>query len=80
MANYDIFNKGLGYFKSTAGRKGGNIVVIRFHKITNDGMIKTVDVTRNQIKTNASFGGRPFMLFKSDKKSFDKAAKQVLRS
>ncbi len=74
----NIFNKGLGYFKSTAGRKCGKLTVIRFHKITNDGMIKTIDVTRKQIKTNISFGGRPFMLEKSTKKDFDNAVKKVL--
>ncbi len=78
MRDSNIFNKGLGYFRSVAHRNCGRMTVIRYHKITNDGMIKTVDTTRGQIKTNQTFGERPFMLSKSNKKAFDKAVKKVI--
>lgn len=70
----------IAYFESVTRRKAGRLTVIRYYCLRDDGSIKTIDVTRKSVKTNASFGCQPTKIKTSTAARFDSALAEVLKT
>lgn len=77
---YKPSTKGISFFKTYQGRRGGKQKVHRYLKLLDDGTIKTVDVTRKKVSTLKSFGSEPLMLTNSTRKELDSAYNSVIKT
>lgn len=68
----------VGYYTGRKTRYGKKHVIILFYEVRHDGTVKTVDISRREVKYNKTFGGEPVTVKPTTQSEFNRALNYVL--